>query len=471
LQSLVHTLNTASLSFGYGRNHSHQVTSLNASDSFYLPTANTAENVAYVPNNLNQYGTVAGVTVAYDLNGNLTNWNVPGNGSAQSYTYDAENRLRTVIVTGTGAATASYDYDSLGRRVGKTVGSVTTNYLLEGDEEIAEYAGTTLLRRYISESAIDERIARAEGSSISNPSKTFYHTNPQGSVIALTDASGTVSQRLAYDEFGNLSSGSDPIGEPYRYTGRRYDPETGLYYYRARYYAPQIGRFLQADPIGYKDDFNLYAYVGNDPLDGVDPTGTLCVWGVNSWDDFCQRSYRYEKVNADRSVASRTSFFGAAAIVTSALGGWPQSDFMRRLSASLEKANMTRANQIRAGKLYSGGTVRENTADFVHFEQGLVQTALDKFQRDDPDRYVAEIQSASSMLNGPFGRLARATDPTFARAAAATRKALGRDIDFGSQSDREALGNAVAEQIEQSDSGGSDACRRDPACKTVIFPY
>jgi RHS repeat-associated protein len=80
-------------------------------------------------------------------------------------------------------------------------------------------------------------------------------------------------QRLSYDEYGNLGAGSVATGQPYRFTGRRFDAETGLYYYRARYYASVLGRFLQADPVGYKEDFNLYSYVENDPLNRTDPTG------------------------------------------------------------------------------------------------------------------------------------------------------------------------------------------------------
>jgi hypothetical protein len=125
---------------------------------------------------------------------------------------------------------------------------------------------------------------------------------------------------------------------------------------------------------------------------------------------------------------------------------------MHKLSSTLETANMARADQIRAGALYASGTIRQNTADFVHFEQTIVQTALDGLKAADPAQYGAEIQKANSSLNGPFSKLARATDPIFARAATATRKELGRDIDFEKQGDREALGNNVAKQLEKNAS-------------------
>jgi RHS repeat-associated protein len=94
-------------------------------------------------------------------------------------------------------------------------------------------------------------------------------------------AGGTNCAKLAYDEYGNLSAASVATGQPYRFTGRMYDAETGMYYYRARYYTPQLGRFMQFDPIGYQSDVDLYLYVGDDPLDKTDPSGNcpICALG------------------------------------------------------------------------------------------------------------------------------------------------------------------------------------------------
>jgi RHS repeat-associated protein len=132
--------------------------------------------------------------------------------------------------------------------------------------------------------AIDEPVAVVTGNAAPY-THHYFHANRQGSVIAMSDDSGAKAEGpYVYDPYGNCFSGGSACsssGEPYRFTGRRLDPETGLYYYRARYYWPKGGRFLSTDPVGYDADLNLYTYVGNDPANRTDPSGN-CPWCVGA---------------------------------------------------------------------------------------------------------------------------------------------------------------------------------------------
>jgi len=95
----------------------------------------------------------------------------------------------------------------------------------------------------------------------------YYHYDGSGSVVALSDSYGTSRQSYEYGAYGRVRAEDiDFKANPYMYTGRRFDYETGLYYYRARYYNPYIGRFLQTDPIGYDDGINWYLYCKNNPI-------------------------------------------------------------------------------------------------------------------------------------------------------------------------------------------------------------
>ncbi|MDP2938467.1 MAG: RHS repeat-associated core domain-containing protein [Candidatus Omnitrophota bacterium] len=217
-----------------------------------------ADGVPYTSNNLNQYTQVGSNNFTYDGNGNLTSDGI------HTYSYDAENRL----ITASGGQNSSYEYDGFGRRISKTVDGQTTYFIYDGDRIIEERdTNNTLLASYVYGGGIDEVLTMHRG-----PQKVYYHYDGLGSVTNLTDTSGNVVESYSYDVYG-LPNQTSQIGNRFYFTGRELDEESGLYYYRSRYYSPTIGRFLQRDPIGYYDSMNLYAYVYNNPVNWIDPIG------------------------------------------------------------------------------------------------------------------------------------------------------------------------------------------------------
>ena len=120
-------------------------------------------------------------------------------------------------------------------------------------------------------------------------SREYYHANRLGSVIAMADETGTLTAQYVYTPFG-VEDAYNASGNPFRYTGRRLDAQWGIYYYRARYYDPQIGRFLETDPAWYVDSMNLYAYVQNDPINMTDPTGMCTGSRLTNSDGTCAQN-------------------------------------------------------------------------------------------------------------------------------------------------------------------------------------
>jgi len=248
------------VTFGFSHNPAGQLVTRAVSNDAYVYTPSVA-GTDYTVNGLNQATVIGGSSVTYDSNGNTTG--VSGN----TYGFDGINRL-TSASAGMGAAT--YSYDPQGRLAISTVGGGSTRRQYVGGQLVAEYnVGTgALTRRYIPGLGLDDVAAAYDGSGTSN--RSWQLADERGSVIAQSGATGAVSNINTYDAYGVPALGN--VGR-FQYTGQQWLPEAGAYHYRARTYLPQVGRFLQTDPIGYAAGANLYAYVGGDPVNMVDPFG------------------------------------------------------------------------------------------------------------------------------------------------------------------------------------------------------
>ncbi len=236
-------------------------------------------------NAVNEMLTINGSPLTYDGNGNLTN------DGQYSYAYDVENRLTAVTRLTGSVLVGQYSYDAMGRRViavASPAGSSVTNVMFYDNFRIIEdqNAGGTTQAIYTYGAYLDEALTMVRGGQT-----YYYHPNALYSVEALTDSTGTPVERYVYDSYGeptvlNGSYGALPAnawGTPhsavtnfYLFTGRELDEETGLYFYRARYYDSVKGRFLQRDPLGYVNGMDLYEFVKDNPVNHADPSGTDC---------------------------------------------------------------------------------------------------------------------------------------------------------------------------------------------------
>jgi RHS repeat-associated protein len=240
LYTLTQTLaGSASVTYTFGYNASSQIVSKQVSNSAYLahPGSITA---GYVSNGLNQYTSATGITASY----------VPANSAALSY--DPAGRLQT-----------------------ETTAGATTSLLYSGDALVGEYDSSgNIIARYAMGPGVDEPLVWYQGAG--TPTRNWLTADNQGSVIGYADQGGNSGATYTYGPYGEpIAAGGASAwgGSRYRFTGQIEIPEAQLYYYKARVYDPNLGRFQQTDPAGLTTDTNLYAYATQDPVNGSDPSG------------------------------------------------------------------------------------------------------------------------------------------------------------------------------------------------------
>lgn len=244
-------------------------------------------------NAVNEITAINGAPVVSDFNGNTSE------DTLYHYAYDEENRLTAVTRTSDSKLVGQYQYDALSRRVKKiadpALGPPTpteTRYFYDAARIVEEQdTGGTTLATYVYGNYVDEMLTMNRAGQ-----NFYYHQNSLWSVEAVTDSAANVVERYAYDAYGlpTIFNGAgaavapnpwgtphSDIGNPWMFTGRQLDEETGIYFYRARYYDPVKGRFIQRDPLGYMEGMNLYEYVRGRPTFYVDPFGRVS-WYVRT---------------------------------------------------------------------------------------------------------------------------------------------------------------------------------------------
>jgi RHS repeat-associated protein len=213
----------------------------------------------------------------YDDEGNLSDKTELATGKITSYQWDYRNRLVSVT---SDSHTIEYLYDAQDKRVSKQLdGIVRERYIYDGEDiALVVNAQGTLVERYLYGDSTDSVLAVERDGTIS-----WSLGDRQGSVVDLVDEDGTVLNHFVYDSFGNRTA-TTGVEFRYGYTGRELDAETGLYYYRARYYDASVGRFISEDPMGFgAGDTNLYRYVFNNATNYTDPSGQIVPLIALAW--------------------------------------------------------------------------------------------------------------------------------------------------------------------------------------------
>jgi len=223
-------------------------------------------SAAWSYNTSNELNSRPGASYAFDANGNTITKN--DSTGTTTYSWDFDNRLTSVTLPGSGG-TINFKYDPFGRRIYKSSSSGVSIYGYDLETLVEETSSSgAAVARYVESDVIDEPLVMLRGGATS-----YYEADGLGSATSLSSATGALAQTYTFDSLGNQTASSGSLTNAFRYTGREFDAETGLYYYRARYYDPTLGRFLSEDPVHFKTGIDFYLYVSNRPTEYIDPSG------------------------------------------------------------------------------------------------------------------------------------------------------------------------------------------------------
>jgi len=291
----------------------------------------------------NRLTTVAGVSDTYDNEGQL----LTSNGGANSYTFDYEHRLKTIA----GGSTATFYYDGSGNRLKAVRSGTETRYIYDAAGRLLAEADSAnnITRYYIYGNGLLAMVTPA--------GQTYcYHYNGVGSTIAMTNSSQNIINQYSYDAFGNIANQQENIlssdtklqNQPFKYVGQAgvMTEPNGFYYMRARYYDPAVGRFISEDPTGFDGgDVNLMAYVGNNPVTGIDPLG-LCpdssIGKFLTLDNAISSAsilYSYATVYKEITTPAGAALWGADVLINKTsilISGAPDSNTKSGIETTLE---------------------------------------------------------------------------------------------------------------------------------------
>uniref|UniRef100_UPI000837B470 RHS repeat-associated core domain-containing protein n=1 Tax=Thauera butanivorans TaxID=86174 RepID=UPI000837B470 len=375
LSSLAHNLagTAQDQTTSYTRNQVQEIVSQSWTNDLYQWAGYANGTQSYTVNGRNQYTAAAGASITHDNRGNLT-----GDG-VWTYVYDVDNKLKTANKSGY-AATLAYDAEGRLRRT--TLAGTVTDLMYDGVDLVAEYdSAGTVLRRYVHGPGVDEALVWYEGTATTD--KTWLYADHLGSIVAAANSAGTSTAIYRYGPYGEPDT---TTGVRFRYTGQQYLGGLNLYYYKARFYSPAIGRFLQTDPIGTADDLNLYAYVRNNPVNFNDPTGEFWVHAgmfiVGAGIDVFTQMYIDEK-SWDQVSLWDAGMAGSGAMITGNVAG--------RLAQAAYRGTISTSRAIGYTSL-TGGAVG-----------GTASVAGDLLEGKGPDWLGATVNAAGGALGAGVG--------------------------------------------------------------------